>query len=239
MKNNIGVWFVYIIVGTIGLSLLIAIGITKFSWFSWSLGDANGWLGFWGSFLGGIIGTLSVLYVAFSQDSKQEKLINDERKILLLKNVEEEIKDVLIELSNYRNEFMLYADKCNDRLSNITYYSEEDYNKARSETNDKSERNITKYETILIYNRFNLVKVHLKIFDNTINTDLIKPDNVAEYMFVNDTIDKFRKYFSEITENGTIKGYQSIFDEIDKLYLQIIEKQAKTRKEMIEKLNTH
>jgi hypothetical protein len=239
MENKIGVWLFYIIVGTIGISLLIAIGITKFSWFSWSLGDANGWLGFWGSFLGGIIGTLSVLYVAFSQDSKQEKLINDERKILLLKNVEEEIKDVLIELSNYRNEFMLYADKCNDRLSNITYYSEEKYNKARSETNEKSERNITKYETTLIYNRFNLVKVHLKIFDNTINTDLIKPDNVAECMFVNDTIDKFRKYFFEITENGTIKGYQSIFDEIDKLYLQIIEKQAKTRKEMIGKLNTH
>lgn len=239
MEKKIGVWLSYIIVGTIGISLLIAIGITKFSWFSWSLGDANGWLGFWGSFLGGIIGTLSVLYVAFSQDSKQEKLINDERKILLLKSVEEEIKEVLIDLNNYRNEMMLYANKCNNILSNITYYSDEAYDKAKSETDDKSERNLIKSETTLIFNRFNLLKVKLKIYDNTINTNLIEPDNIAVNLFVNDTVEKFEKQFFKINEMGTIKNYNVIFKEIDKLNIQILEKQGKTRKEMLVKLNTH
>lgn len=239
MKKNIWKWLLFSILFTLGISVMIACGITFFGWLSWSSGDANGWLGFWGSFLGGIIGTLSVLYVAFSQDSKQEQLINDERKILLLKSVEDEIKDVLIELSNYRNEMMLYANKCNDKLSNITYYSEEEYNIARSETDEKSERNKIKNETTLIFNRFNLVKVKLKIYDNTIDTDLIRPDDIAEYLFVNDTVEKFKNYFFNINGNGRITNYQIIIEEIDKLYIRILEKQEKTRKEMLKKLNAH
>ncbi|MFI3129646.1 hypothetical protein [Mammaliicoccus sciuri] len=100
MKNNIGVWFVYIIVGTIGLSLLIAIGITKFSWFSWSLGDANGWLGFWGSFLGGIIGTLGVLYVAYIQNEQQRKYLNNQNRIDEQKVIFEFKKEAIDKVTN-------------------------------------------------------------------------------------------------------------------------------------------
>ncbi|WP_218696852.1 hypothetical protein [Mammaliicoccus sciuri] len=100
MKNNIGVWFVYIIVGTIGLSLLIAIGITKFSWFSWSLGDANGWLGFWGSFLGGIIGTLGVLYVAYIQNEQQRKYLNNQNRVDEQKVIFEFKKEAIDKVTN-------------------------------------------------------------------------------------------------------------------------------------------
>lgn len=100
MKNNIGVWFVYIIVGTIGLSLLIAIGITKFSWFSWSSGDANGWLGFWGSFLGGIIGTLGVLYVAYIQNEQQRKYLNNQNRIDEQKVIFEFKKEAIDKVTN-------------------------------------------------------------------------------------------------------------------------------------------
>lgn len=35
--------------------------------------DANSWLQFWGSMLGGFIGTLAVIYVAHLQNKKQEE----------------------------------------------------------------------------------------------------------------------------------------------------------------------
>ncbi|WP_436875368.1 hypothetical protein [Mammaliicoccus sciuri] len=240
MEKKIGVWLSYIIVGTIGISLLIAIGITKFSWFSWSLGDANGWLGFWGSFLGGIIGTLSVLYVAFSQDSKQEKLILDERQILLLKYQQDEIKDVLMDLTKYRNEMELHANECVDILENIFWYSsEEEYANARMENVETSERNKVKKEISKIYNNFNVIKVKLKLYDDNINTDLIKPIDEPIAIFAEDSYEKYKKCFSRIRHESIIDAYENILEEIDNLYVEILEVQIKARKDMITKLSTH
>lgn len=42
--------------------------------------DANSWLQFWGSMLGGFIGTLAVIYVAHLQNKKQTDLLNQQIK---------------------------------------------------------------------------------------------------------------------------------------------------------------
>ncbi|WP_204174537.1 MULTISPECIES: hypothetical protein [unclassified Mammaliicoccus] len=240
MKNNMWKWLFYSILFTFCISVLIACGITFFGWFSWSAGDANGWLGFWGSFLGGIIGTLSVLYVAFSQDSKQEKLILDERQILLLKYQQDEIKDVLMELTMYRNKMIIHANRCNDILANIfTDYSEGEYYNARMESVETSERNIVKKEISKIYNDFNVIKVKLKLYDDKINTDLLEPTNEPIDIFAENSLEKYRKCFSRINQEGIILSYKNILDEIDKLYVEISGVQVKARKDLITKLSTH
>lgn len=234
------IWLLLIVIVTIGISFLIAFGITKFNWLSWSSGSANGWLGFWGSFLGGIIGTLSVLYVAFSQNNKQEQLIADERQILLLKYQQDEYKNVLLELAMYRNEMNLHMIKCSDILNNICNdYTEEQYNSARIESDDKSDRNLIKKDINEMHNHFNIIKVKLKLYDNDINTNLIKPTDEPAYIFAEDSLEKFRVCFNKMSSYGFLKSYDNIISEIDKLYREISGKQAKSRKDMIKKLSTH
>ncbi|RIO23510.1 hypothetical protein [Staphylococcus saprophyticus] len=69
MKNKkiISIVFMLILLPPI----TVGIGVTKFPFVSNINGDSNSWIGFWGSFLGSIIGTLGVIYVAFIQNKNQ------------------------------------------------------------------------------------------------------------------------------------------------------------------------
>ncbi|MFC6291505.1 hypothetical protein BHU61_04240 [Macrococcus epidermidis] len=73
-KKHLG-WVIFFI----ALSpLAVALGIT---WpkelFGHTSADANSWLQFWGSMLGGFIGTIAVIYVAHLQNTKQEQIMRE------------------------------------------------------------------------------------------------------------------------------------------------------------------
>lgn len=59
-----------IVIFPLGISYLISTG----DWLSWFEGSSSVWIGFWGSYLGGIIGTVGVIYVAYLQSKQQREL---------------------------------------------------------------------------------------------------------------------------------------------------------------------
>lgn len=69
----------------LSLPILISLIISSGNWLSFIDGDSTVWIGFWGSYLGGIIGTAGVIYVANLQNNKQkeenEKIMNEQRKL--------------------------------------------------------------------------------------------------------------------------------------------------------------
>ncbi|PTI38900.1 hypothetical protein BU062_12475, partial [Staphylococcus succinus] len=70
----------FCVVLTTFIPILIGIVIKKTPVLAFSNGDVNGWLGFLGSFLGGIIGTGGVIYVAYLQNKEQTRSLKNVEK---------------------------------------------------------------------------------------------------------------------------------------------------------------
>lgn len=83
-KNNFwkNYWkqILFCVVLTIVIPILIGIVLKKIPWLVFSNDDVNGWLGFLGSFLGGIIGTGGVIYVAYLQNKEQTRSLKNVEK---------------------------------------------------------------------------------------------------------------------------------------------------------------
>lgn len=92
--------------------IIIGIFITwpKFL-FGHTSADANSWLGFWGSFLGGIIGTAGVIYVAYLQNREQRRL----NGIQISQMKEENEKSLQFEKDKlYRESLMLFLNQLHE-----------------------------------------------------------------------------------------------------------------------------
>ncbi|ARQ06025.1 hypothetical protein [Macrococcoides canis] len=104
---------------------LIGYLITEPKWlFGHTSADANAWLGFWGSFLGGIIGTLAVILVAYLQNNHQLKLLkiqNKEQRILndqVINLEKQKLKNEV--LMNILQEIQSYNEKLTEISVNYT-----------------------------------------------------------------------------------------------------------------------
>lgn len=86
LKSNYKLYIVTLVIFLFALPILIGGFITFGSWLSFIDGDSKVWIGFWGSYLGGILGTVGVVYVAHLQNKMQ--------KINLEKQFAEQIKNV-------------------------------------------------------------------------------------------------------------------------------------------------
>lgn len=86
-------------------------------------GNLSGpWIGFWGSFAGGILGTAGVIYVAHLQNKAQKESLetieshNRERlsiqtKLEMLDDYSKKLNDLKLEIDKYKNYFSLLMDK--------------------------------------------------------------------------------------------------------------------------------
>jgi len=72
MKKNFKGYLVLLIFILFVLPIAIGSIITFGSWLSFIDGNSNIWIGFWGSYLGGILGTIGVIYVAYLQNKMQQ-----------------------------------------------------------------------------------------------------------------------------------------------------------------------
>lgn len=66
--------FVLLLVGIsviILIPIAIALGVTFLPFVSRIYGTSNAWIGFWGSFMGGILGTIGIIFVAYLQNKEQ------------------------------------------------------------------------------------------------------------------------------------------------------------------------
>ncbi|OFP27610.1 MULTISPECIES: hypothetical protein [Staphylococcus] len=112
-------------------------------------GDTNGWLGFWGSYLGGVIGTIGVLYVAHLQNIQQVKILeqqidsqnqvlntqiqmqkNENDRFIKLEKIDQTIKHTnlyLEKLVNYYENFGKLYVNAGERLSEMQFYKNDKY----------------------------------------------------------------------------------------------------------------
>lgn len=73
IKENWIIILILLIVTLFILPLAISYFITAGEWLAWFEGTSNVWIGFWGSYLGGVIGTAGVIYVAQLQNRNQQE----------------------------------------------------------------------------------------------------------------------------------------------------------------------
>lgn len=81
MKRKIKNPIIVFIIFTAIIPIILAVGMIYLPLVIKVTGDANEWLGFWGSYLGGIIGTLGVLVVAHLQHKEQKNFKNSNYKL--------------------------------------------------------------------------------------------------------------------------------------------------------------
>lgn len=94
----------------VGILLLLSTPLILMNVFQ---GDLSGpWIGFWGSFAGGILGTAGVIYVAHLQNNTQkeslETIENHNRERLSIQTKLDMIQNFKIELNTFKNEVDKY-----------------------------------------------------------------------------------------------------------------------------------
>ena len=188
------------IIPPLGISILISSG----DWLSRFEGSSSVWIGFWGSYLGGIIGTVGVIYVAYLQSKQQRELNRDQneeqRKLNeeMLVEQREQSKNQIIEAA----ERLERAENYNrDRMSIETQVRLlEDYIETLKEL--QNDLYIVKFGLVELIGFDNLRKVHEeeKVRETTpYSESLQKSKNEAEenYLEVKHCFKEFsRSYFS-------------------------------------------
>ena len=119
--------FVLLLVGIsliILLPIAIALGVTFLPFVSAIYGTSNAWIGFWGSFMGGILGTIGIIFVAYLQNNlqreqNQQVIDNQEMSAERMETYERErlniqtklglLKDYKKSLSSFKNEIQYYS----------------------------------------------------------------------------------------------------------------------------------
>lgn len=95
--KNIIIGLLTVLLLPIPISLIISSG----NWLSFIDGNSTVWIGFWGSYLGGIIGTIGVIYVAHLQNKEQR----DSLEIIERDNMKRlRIQTILDLLENYNKD---------------------------------------------------------------------------------------------------------------------------------------
>lgn len=205
-------------------------------------GTPEGWLGFWGSFLGGVLGTLGVVYVARVQYKQQEKILDSQieeqrqqnkfnRIQAVLINRQEAYNRYLLDLANYREIYIDLAEYSNDELQNISHL-----NKVRFlEETDKEIENTKAYIMHKKYNllmrEYNILKVNFQLLNSA--HELPPIDN--KYLMILEIYDE--KIFKEqlnalLNAKGTVNILDSYITIIDNHYREITKDLEKITKEI-------
>ena len=114
----------FIIFGIVVLfsPLLMAWGLNC-EWFSFAKGQDNAWIGFWGSYLGGLVSgiiTFGGVYFGFKLQKDENKLVEDKKKIVeIFKNYND-----VFQVYDWCNQMVKYLDNTytweSKRISDIT-----------------------------------------------------------------------------------------------------------------------
>ncbi|PKE27146.1 hypothetical protein [Macrococcoides caseolyticum] len=165
-------------------------------------GGTKVWIGFWGSILGGIIGSLSVIYVAKIQNEQQidniRKVESDNRYRLFVTTKIEMLKNYLDELKEFENKLSelesTYMELTEDRIEYFVYSLQLRPKKQRDDTLKKLGSlmdNLSNLRNSLIMNELILEEAsnleHLKNLNLGL---LLKYLNIRDYKEFKEHLDK-------------------------------------------------
>lgn len=239
---NINTWFfISLIIFTIFI-VPYSMNITLSGYVVNPSTNGGDWLGFWGSFLGGILGTFGVIYVARVQYKQQEKILDSQieeqrqqnkfnRIQAVLINRQEAYNRYLLDLANYREIYIDLAEYSNDELQNISYL-----NKVRFlEETDKEIENTKAYIMHKKYNllmrSYNILKVNFQL----LNSDHELPPIDNEYLMILEIYDEkiFKEQLNDLLNaKGTVDILESYITIIDVHYEEITKELENVTKEI-------
>lgn len=223
-----------IISSVIVTPMIVGVGVTMFPYVSDINGDSNAWIGFWGSYIGGIIGTLGVIYVAFIQNKSQIHQLNVElnqmkqennktRELDKLKHKQDIIKEYLIGLIEYRKLFLNKAMQANNKLYLLSFYKDDESYWAESdETNKNSLVSILldDYEEIdNLYSSLKMMHNNFVIFSNSEKYKLNRLSNGYIQLLNQINLQSFKSEFrSSINYEKKLIILNDHLNEIDNVY---------------------
>ncbi|MEW4603631.1 hypothetical protein [Staphylococcus hominis] len=189
--------------------ILLALGMIYVPLVDNAEGDANGWLGFWGSFLGGIIGTGGVIFVAYFQHKEQkdflEKQLKAEKKendrFLHMEKLSKELNIANLYLEKlidyYENYGNLY-EKSIDKMNQLQYMNQYKY----LLESDFSIEGTIAYELEKDYNQLLFKYNSLKTIITNLNVafDIKKLDKNYLLPLEKHTVEIYKKEYNEILE---------------------------------------
>ncbi|SKT34859.1 Uncharacterised protein [Mycobacteroides abscessus subsp. abscessus] len=193
--------------------ILLALGMIYVPLVDNAEGDANGWLGFWGSFLGGIIGTGGVIFVAYFQHKEQkdflekqlkaEKQENDRFLHMEKLNKEIDIANIYLEkLIVYYNNYGDLYEKSIEKMNELQYMDEDKY-RVESDFNTKD---TIAYELKKDYNQLIFKYNSLKTIITNLNVtfDIKKLDENYLLPLEKSTVEEYTRDYKESLKPCTI-----------------------------------
>lgn len=233
-KNSVTFIVIIVFIVIIIPPIVVGIGVTNLPFVRNISGDSNSWIGFWGSFLGSIIGTVGVIYVAFIQNKEQIyqlelelneiKQENDKtRELDKLKYRQDIVKDYLRELIEYRNLFINKAALANNKLDLLSYYkNDEVFWVEKNELIENSTASIllNDYEEIdRLYSLLKMMHNNFIIFKNPENYKLTRLSDGYIQLLDEINLQSFKlKYKSSLNNERKLIILTSHLNEIDCVY---------------------
>lgn len=151
--------FIILIISVIASPILLSV-FMHLDLFSKSLGDANGWLSYWGGYLGALIGAATVYFVTNIQMKKQTELHQETLKI----QTELHNKN-LIEQRNIQMESIKESAHINDLRQRDLVIAELRINKIEKIINDLIKLhgyNSDRFNIFRTYNQYNHRRIRIK-----------------------------------------------------------------------------
>ena len=179
-----------IISSVIVTPMIVGVGVTMFPYVSDINGDSNAWIGFWGSYIGGIIGTLGVIYVAFIQY----------RKLFLNKAMLANNKLYL--LSFYKDDESYWAESDETNKNSLVSILLDDYEEIDN-----------------LYSSLKMMHNNFVIFSNSEKYKLNRLSNEYIQLLNEINLQSFKsKYRSSVNYEGKLFVLTSHLKEIDDVY---------------------
>lgn len=216
------------------VSILLALGMIYIPLIDNAEGDANGWLGFWGSFLGGIIGTGGVIFVAYFQHKEQKDFLEKQLKAEKQENDRflhmEKLKKEIDIANIYLEKLIVYYDNYGDlyeksieKMNKLQYMDEDKY---RVESDFNTKDTIT-YELKKDYNQLIFKYNSLKTIITNLNVtfDIKKLDENYLLPLEKNTVEEYTRDYKESLEPCTIdpKILVEYMNELSNHYNNVVE----------------
>lgn len=232
--KNISVGLLIVLLLPIPISLIISSG----NWLSFIDGNSSIWIGFWGSYLGGVVGTAGVIYVAHLQNNAQKesmetiernnlKRLRVQTLLKLLDDYNEEVSDLLNHVISIQYNVNKIIENMNElnkmNLTKAVEKSGTDYDDSRFRENINQHRKklldmkltskyITKKLGKLEYKNITLTDQGVGLSEKLSGLETVYMDKIIEEIYSNN--------FSELALNEIIKeakrckkkNYSRIYD---------------------------
>ncbi|MEZ2459365.1 hypothetical protein ACBR55_12405 [Salinicoccus roseus] len=215
----------------VGIPWIIAFVISSSEGLANMAGNSSIWIGFWGSYLGGVIGTLGVIYVAYTQrkdqiksmeiiESNSRERLRLETELYMLREYKKNVDNIriqilllnknLLNIIEYKGKIndIIYANK--DTVDNLeNYYAQIHKSKSYIEVQDSTQilAEVLEVQSMNLIMQDNLIQLQK---EGIRDEDIERFKEVVDFFLDDDSSYQMSKELF-IDENNRITGLHEIY----------------------------